>query len=158
MRILLWFSFACTLLVMACCTVPTNPAPEPVSAGEAQPHDLAQSKGPALCTKCHQANPGGFALDSTAMCTQCHGEDVSHMVGVEVDFSIPKDLPLSEDGTVTCLTCHRAHGPLRSDRPWANVTVIDRWLNTEAMRKTYLLRRNNENGELCLVCHATTKE
>lgn len=80
------------------------------------------------------------------------------MVEVAVDFPIPGNLPLSEDGTVTCLTCHKAHGPLHADRPWANVTVIDRWLDTEAMRKTYLLRRNNEHGELCRVCHDTTKE
>jgi hypothetical protein len=31
-------------------------------------------------------------------------------------------------------------------------------LDTEAMHKTYLLRRTNEHGELCLVCHAAEKD
>jgi hypothetical protein len=159
-------------LAVACHSIPTDSGREAKSAGGTHAHDPAQARDPELCTRCHQGTPAAwtlapsgnssdhprFALDGVAMCIQCHEADVSHMVGMEVDFSIPDDLPLSEDGTVTCLTCHKPHGPLRSDRPWANVSILDRWLDTEAMHKTYLLRRTNEHGELCLLCHAAEKD
>lgn len=142
-------------------------------AGETGPHQLAGARDPGLCAVCHQSGPDAATrirvgtippgplrseFDGVAVCTQCHGDDVSHMVGVEVDFPVPRDLPLSEDNTVMCTTCHKAHGPIRSDRPWANVNFIDRLFDTEAMHKSYLLRRMNDAGQLCLVCHDAKME
>jgi len=95
-----------------------------------------------------------FKLDPVTICLQCHQQDAgTHSVNIEVAFPVPADLPLSDDKKMTCLTCHKAHGRLHSNRPWASVSFVDRLFASERMNKTYLLRRNNTNGELCLVCH-----
>jgi len=57
---------------------------------------------------------------------------------------------------MACLTCHYVHGSLASDRPWASVSFMDRMTDDERMHKTYLLRRNNAEGALCLICHDTS--
>jgi len=130
------------------------------------PHLLNRDTPAKLCQQCH-ANDVSFSdyksrsyrrmvfkQNEISMCVNCHTDDASsHSVNISVDFPVPADLPLSADGRITCLTCHKTHGRLRSNRPWASVNFMDRLLNSDRLTKTYLLRRNNANGELCLVCH-----
>ncbi|QPK64596.1 hypothetical protein IVG45_06470 [Methylomonas sp. LL1] len=53
----------------------------------------------------------------------------------------------------TCLTCHYAQGSLNSDKPWAGFSLMDRLFNVERRHISYLLRRDNSDGELCLNCY-----
>ncbi len=141
------------------------------SAGERQanPHQIsALSKG-ETCLRCHVSPPDGlptepgrslsvnrsdYRLDGVQMCMGCHeAGSAAHMVGKLSPVMIPENMPLSEQGSVTCLTCHYVHGSFESDRPWANVSFFDRLFVSEYMYKSYLLRQSNENGELCLLCH-----
>lgn len=134
-------------------------------------HLLSQNMPDMLCQQCHVDNVKflsnnvqtfqrmGFKKDEISMCIDCHADNASsHSVNVSVDFPVPADLPLSATGRMTCLTCHKVHGQLQSNRPWASVNFMDRLLNSECLTKTYLLRRNNANGELCLVCHDYQEE
>jgi len=135
-----------------------------LGAQELNPHDLTANANTDLCQQCHinkdlhskQKNYPAmiFKKDEISMCMNCHAHDAStHSINIEVDFSIPADLPLSSTGKITCLTCHTVHGRLRSQRPWASCNFMDYLLDRERLTKTYLLRRNNAHGELCLACH-----
>jgi len=153
-----------TILILSCGIAVICPQ-KSLQAELSNPHRL---NNPAVnnefCQHCH-ADPVSaselasrrqiaFRQDPISMCTDCHNDSASsHSVDIKVDFSVPPDLPLSASGKITCLTCHKAHGRQHSNRPWASVSFVDRLLNSERLTKTYLLRRNNANGELCLVCH-----
>ena len=96
-----------------------------------------------------------FITDGTTMCTNCHGEDsISHIVGITPDYSVPADLPLNSEKQITCLTCHYTHGDLKSDKPTASSSFLDLMFNRERLSKSYTLRRNNADGDLCLACHS----
>ena len=46
-------------------------------------------------------------------CLRCHQQDASHPVGVRSmnpNIKVPDELPVIENGVVTCVTCHFAHG------------------------------------------------
>ncbi len=134
------------------------------------PHEIsAQSQG-VDCTACHVEKPQGlnadllnsknhqadmaaFKTDGIGMCEGCHNKDDGHKVGLKLDFEVPADLPLGSKNKLTCLTCHYTHGSLSSNRPQASVSFMDQMLNAERLHKSYLLRRNNAEGELCLACH-----
>ena len=89
------------------------------------------------------------------MCVDCHGEDSSsHIIGVTPDYTVPADLPLNHDNQITCLTCHYIHGSLQSETPMASTSFMDHLFNRARLHKSYVLRRNNARGELCLACHA----
>lgn len=138
---------------------------------ESNPHRVVKSdiSGTESCLSCHISLPetkqqqfGQHILpdmtkmkkDALTMCTDCHDEDGnSHIVGVTPEYSVPVDLPLSENMKVNCLTCHYVHGSLKSDSPMASVSAMDRLFNRERLKKSFLLRRNNSNGDLCLACH-----
>jgi hypothetical protein len=62
-------------------------------------------------------------------------------------------MPLNKKNALSCLTCHYTHGDLTSIRPQASFSFMDRMVNAERLRKSFLLRRNNVDGELCLICH-----
>lgn len=134
------------------------------------PHEIFDEAPGEACEACHKVMPPRYSgatrhaleldadalqVDGTTMCDVCHTDEHMHMVGVHIDFPSPKDLPLDGEQKVMCLTCHYAHGKLTSDRPWAAVSFMDRLTNNDDLHKSYLLRRNNSNGELCLVCHDT---
>lgn len=134
------------------------------------PHLLSKEIKSISCTGCHQADPlfkteglletknsrinlASFSKDGTALCTDCHSADDGHKVGLELDFQVPADLPLDNKNKMTCLTCHYTHGSLTSDRPQASFSFMDRLFDAERLHKSFLLRRNNADGELCLICH-----
>ncbi|WP_427551461.1 hypothetical protein ACQE3D_07525 [Methylomonas sp. MS20] len=106
-----------------------------------------------LTTKNHTVDLAAFAKDGVAMCSSCHNPNQGHKVGLNIDFPVPADLPLNEEHDMTCLTCHYTHGRLDSDRPQASHSFIDKLMNAERLKKSFLLRRNNSDGELCLTCH-----
>ncbi|MDD2760382.1 MAG: hypothetical protein PHH11_08810 [Methylomonas sp.] len=136
------------------------------------PHEVSRQDDPSSCIVCHDSEPKlkddnilnsknltvhleRFRLNGVDMCSSCHDSGVVHKTGVHVDFPIPADLPLNQDNDITCLTCHYTHGRLDSDRPQASFSFMDRLLNAQRLQKSYLLRRNNSDGELCLTCHNT---
>ncbi len=137
------------------------------------PHEIFDEPPSDACQACHKDMPKAYAsgtrhalvlgedellVDGTGMCEVCHTDEHMHMVGVEIDFPVPKDLLLDGEKKITCLTCHTAHGKLTSDRPWAAVSFMDKLMNDDDLHKSYLLRRKNSNGDLCLVCHDTKGE
>lgn len=106
-----------------------------------------------LETKNHKADPAAFKSDGVEMCTGCHNAEDGHKVGLAIDFDVPADLPLGEKNKLTCLSCHYTHGSLSSSKPQASFSFIDSIVDAERLHKSYLLRRNNADGELCLTCH-----
>jgi len=123
----------------------------------------------ADCTLCHTTKPTTelnssskhimpkielFNKSENGMCTTCHGDDnTSHIIGVTPEYNVPADLPLDNSKQVTCLTCHYVHGNLKSEKPMASSSFMDHLFNRERLSKSFLLRRNNANGDLCLACH-----
>jgi len=138
-----------------------------VRAATENPHLIAEQPS-EMCLSCHikmpniepQLNSKNIPVnlktlrhDGIKLCTTCHEEEAGHIVGVTLDFSVPADLPLADNDTVSCLTCHYTHGALTSDRPQASYSFMDKLLDSKRLHKSFLIRRNNVNGELCLVCH-----
>lgn len=134
------------------------------------PHLISKQSATATCPACHLKTPElkndgifvsqnlavhqkSFSKDGVAMCSSCHNPNQGHKVGLKIDFPVPADLPLNEDNDITCLTCHYTHGRLDSDRPQASHSFMDKLMNAERLKKSFLLRRNNSDGELCLTCH-----
>jgi hypothetical protein len=111
-----------------------------------------------ITSKNHQANLDAFKADGIEMCSGCHDKDDGHKVGLKLDFEVPADLPLGKKNKLTCLTCHYTHGSLSSDKAQASVSFLDSMLDSERLHKSYLLRRNNADGELCLTCHEVKEE
>ncbi|CAG7857292.1 hypothetical protein MCAMS1_02064 [biofilm metagenome] len=130
--------------------VPHNQGADCASCHVEQPQT---SKPELVNSRNHQADAAAFKNDGIEMCTGCHDKDDGHKVGIKLDFEVPADLPLGAKNKLTCLTCHYVHGSLTSSRPQASFSFIDRMLDAELMHKSYLLRRNNTDGELCLTCH-----
>ncbi len=134
------------------------------------PHLILNDQKSTACLKCHLSEPqaknnyplvsknvavtlSAYKLDGVAMCGACHDPKEGHKVNLTIDFPVPADMPLSENNDINCLTCHYTHGPLNSEKPQASFSFMDRILNAERLKKSYLLRRNNTDGELCLTCH-----
>ncbi len=124
----------------------------------------------AECISCHKDIPDAklskktryllpdmnqFKQSETGMCVSCHGEENrSHIIGVTPDYTVPADLPLNKNNQVTCLTCHYVHGSLQSDKTMASASFMDHLFNRDRLNKSYTLRRNNSEGDLCLACHS----
>ncbi len=144
-----------------------------VQAAE-NPHTVSVTDKSSVCTSCHvteihydkvdllntknkQADSAAFTDDGVAMCSGCHDAEEVHKVGLKLDFEIPADMPLNKKNALTCLTCHYTHGDLTSVRPQASFSFMERLVNAERLRKSFLLRRNNVDGELCLICHNSSQ-
>lgn len=138
----------------------------------ANPHEISPQSETTDCVTCHLIQPGqptsgagllnsknhqaeiaAFKNDGVEMCLGCHDKDDGHKVGLKLDFEIPADMPLGSKNKLTCLTCHYTHGSLHSHKPQASVSLMDQFLDAERLHKSFLLRRNNSDGELCLTCH-----
>jgi hypothetical protein len=134
------------------------------------PHVISKRDKGFDCSTCHGTTPelktdnilttknlpvdlSLFARDGVAMCSSCHDATAYHKVQIDVDFPVPPDLPLTAENLLVCETCHYTHGSLDSDRPQASFSFLDRLTNSDKLHKSYLLRRNNSDGELCLSCH-----
>jgi len=136
------------------------------------PHDIVTENNnkKEQCLSCHINKPlesiklmgkyvlpdmNEFVKNETLMCKECHGDDSSsHIVGVTPDYTVPADFPLDNENKITCLTCHYVHGSLESDRPMASSSFMDHLFNRDRLKKSYVLRRNNAEGDMCLACHS----
>ena len=96
------------------------------------------------CESCHTAskaklvpaNPACAKMVSSidGQCLRCHFDGpITHPVGVPNSKKAAPDLPLGDDGRITCVTCHFGH-------------------STQDVNGM-LLRTNNRRGALCLSCH-----
>ncbi|MEQ1637503.1 MAG: hypothetical protein ABL903_12505 [Methylococcales bacterium] len=149
------------------CSVIANSAAE-------NPHLVSKNIKATACNSCHVVEPENstvdlletknthtdltkFTQDGIAMCSTCHNPDDGHKVNLKLDFEIPADMPVGKKNTISCLTCHYTHGNLSSNRPQASFSFMDRLVDAERLHKSFLLRRNNTDGELCLICHSVNE-
>ncbi len=134
------------------------------AAAAAGPH--AALADPERCGRCHVEVPGPdtprpyrFRRDIVSLCLECHRDkDLSslHPVDIRPGTRIPPDLPLDEQGTMTCATCHDPHSPAEADEPYVAEPIARRLLSMLGKgrrHRTYFLRRRNDRGQLCLGCH-----
>jgi predicted CXXCH cytochrome family protein len=90
------------------------------------------------CGTCHAEEPGpGSALlvsDVSTLCLSCHADQakLSHPVEMTPSMEVPDGWPLDPFGRVTCVTCHRPHGP----------------------GPAFLLRADGIGERFCRSCHA----
>jgi len=108
-------------------------------------------QGDTQCLDCHQTLPFDrekltYTDEVGATCRKCHQEfpcnakkandGFSHPIEAIPSMSIPRDMPLTASGKITCITCHSYHAEF-----W------DAEYNTES-----LLRRS-KGMQLCHTCH-----
>ena len=142
-----------------------------VYSSDNNPHTISATDAASTCNTCHKEMPttlsdqqilnsknlpvdlSRFKLDGVAMCSSCHNPNEGHKVGLNIDFPVPADMPLSQENDIICLTCHYTHGRLDTERPQASFSFMDRLMDSQRLHKSFLLRRNNSDGELCLTCH-----
>ena len=155
-------SFVFVALMLALTGVSTVIFPEDI-----QRHPFLNDK--ELCNICHviynitgtTAKYIAINADSTSfptdVCLECHPHRVAdHPVHIVVPYEAPKDLPLTKKREITCITCHNPHYERFSNRPWMPRSIIQKmydFFKGKKQYKTYFLRRNNSQGELCISCH-----
>lgn len=143
-------------------------------AGE-NPHEINQQTPSDSCLLCHATLPkkpfvskdrqiivpnmADYKADGVGMCAMCHDPNrAKHMLGRKIEIPLPKELPLTEDKKIVCLTCHYAHGDFYSEQPRTNITFFDKLFNTQRMHNSFLLRLNNTDGQFCLLCHQSKQD
>lgn len=137
-----------TLFIIVCALAVAALAIAGRDSGE-NPHQFSQND----CFSCHFTIPqendeGPLRLTDTIsrLCGRCHdmSKEISHQVDMVPtgDIQVPKDMPLDEQGRVTCITCHDIH------RPYKNPLTDTR---------TYFLRRDVSGKNFCLACHTTNE-
>jgi len=142
-------------------------AAQDFSGVEGAVHPFAHDKN--KCDTCHEVfqtpRPEGslivFREDRyialSGRCLKCHQYHVGdHPVRITATLPVPKDLPLSDKKEITCITCHNPHFQRFSNRPWyprSYETKLTDFITMKKTYKTYFLRRNNEQKDLCLSCH-----
>ncbi len=107
-----------------------------------EPHDF-RAYG-MDCRSCHTSlglKTGGMVKPVTEICVGCHNIAVyqSHPVDIKPSFAMPAGLPLSEEGMMTCATCHDPHKTYR---------------NVLSGEKTMYLRREGPKKLFCMACHS----
>ncbi len=101
------------------------------------PHDFEESQ----CVLCHSGDRPVTETLASSVCLNCHSDIMEsgfmHPVDFKPgDFFIPRDMPLSRSGYLTCSTCHDVHG------------------DYEIMgERTYFLRRQENPRAFCVICH-----
>jgi hypothetical protein len=153
------------LLIAMVLLVILTPSMADTHLSKTNPHNLQLSVRDSQCDLCHVAvrqktiqvklkTLADQVVNGVDICGTCHeSSSVKHMIGKRPDFKVPGFLPLDKEGRITCLTCHYTHGPLKSESPWVDVSWIEQLSNSDRLHKTFLLRRNNRDGRLCLACH-----
>ena len=121
----------------------------------ADPHKARRGRG--RCGFCHrkkagelQTGRGTARLEIRRLCNFCH--DVlakGHPRNVDPDLSMPEGLPLAQDGSWTCFTCHDPHG----------TTATTHLLRREIARHLESGREENPHVPeyfACRACHTTS--
>lgn len=152
------------------------------------PHKAADPvKDRAVCNHCHQSTPdptrpvGELKLVSRKICLGCHKSDehegsAVHLVALPAaiqESARAGRLPLLEDGSMGCITCHDPHPPgvvpHTADRAQrlGQAVVPDRWIRTTlqpaakadqgfpmpSVREPDYLWLPIRDGTLCTTCH-----
>lgn len=137
------------------------------------PH--ASFRDPSGCHRCHPVVGGKTVSDrlrpgSVDFCVGCHANGslgrLSHPVGgrprdAYKAMRIPDEFRLDDDGRLTCLSCHSAHGPrVAAVKAYASQEPENPDAPRDAPRyyKTRYLRRTDPArgyAVLCYACHAT---
>ena len=81
-------------------------------------------RDPSSCARCHpqaggKPDPDRLLPASVDLCLGCHSKESlgrSHPIGMRprdkyMKMKVPGEFRLDDDGRMTCLTCHWAHGP-----------------------------------------------
>jgi hypothetical protein len=120
------------------------------------------------CTECHVTVPIPgkddfrqleFTNDIVSICERCHRDKINedkHPVDIKPERPVPQDLHLDSYYSITCTTCHDPHAEPWDDMPYVSRSWIERLLDAVRGRerhRTFLLRKTNVEGELCLSCH-----
>ena len=102
--------------------------------------------GSYKCLRCHDRIPfkgvkSKIIPDYVEVCIECHNQyhgsnGLLHPLGMLPRYPLPKDMPLGQNGEVTCTTCHIFH-------PRNSLYVGD--------RATFL--RRSSPKRLCMACH-----
>lgn len=108
-------------------------------------------QGDTQCLDCHQTLPFDrdkltYTDEVGSTCRRCHQdfpcnakkgpEGFSHPLEVVPSMTIPRDMPLTAGGKVTCITCHSYHAEF--------------W---DAEYNTAALLRRSKGMQLCYTCH-----
>ncbi len=97
------------------------------------------------------------SVDISTACVKCHLQKAAtHPVWIKAPFQVPKDLRLTVNNEITCITCHNPHNSRYSNRPWQMRSFRQKlyeFMQRKKQFKTYFLRRNNAHRELCNGCH-----
>jgi hypothetical protein len=133
------------------------------------PHSHFQA--PEACARCHLAglegrpDPARFSPEADTLCLECHRRENlgrTHPMDVRPaerygKAKVPADLRLADDGRMTCITCHAAHGAfLSAVRAFQGQAPEDRADAGGDRYRTFFLRRTDpERGfaPLCEACH-----
>jgi len=116
-----------------------------------------------------EADPGRYSAGISAFCLECHRKENlgrTHPVDIRpadrhanrsLKVEIPGDFPLDEDGRMTCLTCHTAHGLfLSSEKTFPSQRPEGPTSGGGSYYKTFYLRRSSPVrgfATLCEACH-----
>lgn len=130
---------------------------------------------PEFCACCHEVDESdgaveahGFTIEISEHCGRCHtGRDLglSHPVDVVAtdrfpDMEIPEEMPVDDQGRITCGTCHNPHLPGYSTERFA----VGQWPTGSRevdglevdFYKSYRLRFHAPdagNDPTCAACH-----
>lgn len=99
------------------------------------------------CKDCHASigikKRGSMRKPVGEICARCHKlPGHSHVVEIQPAFVVPPDLPLDENGLLTCATCHDPHRA---------------YVNPVSGERTMYLRRDGTRKQFCAVCHEHKK-
>lgn len=139
-------------------------------AAASDPH--AAMAAPGKCSNCHAQEVGfgkqpprpmKFKKDIVSICLECHtNKDVAslHPVDIRPGMTVPSNLPLDDEGTITCATCHNPHMPSQGKSPHVAEALTKRFINILSAKDTYptfYLRMPNDKGQICEACHPRGK-
>ncbi len=111
------------------------------------------------CRTCHAGEPvtasTPLVKDVVSLCWDCHFERMQevHPVDIRPEKAGSIPLPLDEDKTITCITCHYPHSSPYGEVPYTRQNPLGRLTGIFKGYRTYFLRIPNDRGQICLKCH-----
>jgi hypothetical protein len=111
------------------------------------------------CMACHPSDKDKPKLveptrSCDANCLRCHKDtEKHHPVGPEVEEKDKVSLPLLGINKVACIGCPDLKTTQTDTRSWKAQSLFARLFQGQPRYKTYYLRINNSDGQLCKTCH-----
>jgi hypothetical protein len=137
--------------------------PQTLAEANAPDHEMQKARTLAdrvrACVDCHPSGKDKAKLVDPARtcdanCLRCHKDmDKHHPVGPEVEAKDKVLLPLLGTNKVACISCHDLKTSSSDTRSWKAQSLFARLFQGQQRYRTYYLRINNRNGELCKACH-----